>query len=347
MAAPRLNTVFDYTSLRLQRSGGRLVRVKQSTTNLDLPTSRSTIQDSRGNWIARDAAGFQSVYKSKRTNQEDENSEEAEEVIDPNLEPEAEETNEDDSTDNGQSQRRNRKARAKDGGVARKRRKIVQDLDFLELSPDNVDSPSTLPLPSSDLLKCIHHFASNYYNERGQLLNSTRDYRRNRKARQLAKLHSKTQDKTRGEVQRLEDKGDVEEVEDDEDDDEEEEDPSPPRKRVRYSKEKYMFRDMYKIMDGSSLMAIGMLLQEHVAQLLTPKIPEGWEEAMILAQNEDEEAADEESAQSDSSDLVDQNEVPPSTDASQFGAESTEDEESEPETQIDETEDEDEVEPLN
>ncbi|KAF9498872.1 hypothetical protein BDN71DRAFT_1587218 [Pleurotus eryngii] len=332
MAAPRLNTVYDYTSLRLQKSGGRLVRVKQSTSNLDLPTSRSTIQDSRGNWIARDAAGFQSVYKSKRTNQEDENSEEAE-VIDLNLEPEAEEADEDDGTDNGQSRKRNRKARAKGGGVARKRREIVQDLDFLEVSQDTVDSPSTLPLPSSDLLKCIHHFASNYYNERGQLLNSTRDYRRNRKARQLVKLHSKTLDRTRGEVQRLEEKGDVEGV-DDEDDEEEEEDPSPPRKRFRYSREKYMFRDMYKIMDGSSLMAIGMLLQEHVAQLLTPKIPEGWEEAMMLAGME--------LAQSDSSDLVDQNEAPPSTGASQFGAESTEDEESEPENQIDETEDEDE-----
>ncbi|KAL4264521.1 hypothetical protein AB1N83_004165 [Pleurotus pulmonarius] len=338
MAAPRLNTVYDYTSLRLQQSGGRLVRVKQNASNLDLSTSRSTIQDSRGNWIARDAAGFQSVYRSKRINQDDENNEETE-VIDLNLEPEAEDADEDDNASDDQSRRRRRhgKARAKDGGAARKRRKIVQDLDFLEASRDNIDSPSTLPLPSSDLLKCIHHFASNYYSERGQLSNSTRDYRRNRKARQLAKLDNKTHVKARGEGENRDEKGDTEEDNDDG------EDSSPARKRARRRREKYLFRDMYKIMDGSSLMAIGMLLQEHVAQLLAPKIPEGWEEAMMLAEDEGEEGDENETAPSDSSDLVGQNEVPPSTDASQFGAESSEESESEPETQVRDSEDEDEA----
>lgn len=86
-----------------------------------------------------------------------------------------------------------------------------------------------------------------------------------------------------------------------------------------------------------------MLLQEHVAQLLTPRIPEGWEEAMMLAQDEDEEVDDKEREHSDSSDLVDQNEVPPSTDASQFGAESSEESESKPETQDGDSDDEDEA----
>ncbi len=103
-------------------------------------------------------------------------------------------------------------------------------------------------------MKCIHHFASNYYSERGQLSNSTRDYRRNRKARQLAKLDNKSHVKVRGEGEKREEKGDTEE------DNADEEDSSPARKRARHRREKYLFWDMYKIMDGSSLMAIGLSL---------------------------------------------------------------------------------------
>jgi len=35
--------------------------------------------------------------------------------------------------------------------------------------------------------------------------------------------------------------------------------------------------DMYKVFDGSAMMALGMLVQEHIAHLLRPSIPESWE----------------------------------------------------------------------
>ncbi|KAH9964197.1 hypothetical protein BC827DRAFT_56656 [Russula dissimulans] len=41
--------------------------------------------------------------------------------------------------------------------------------------------------------------------------------------------------------------------------------------------------DMYKAFDGSALMAIGMLLQEHISMLLKPRIPPEWEEEMEAA----------------------------------------------------------------
>jgi len=41
--------------------------------------------------------------------------------------------------------------------------------------------------------------------------------------------------------------------------------------------------DMYKALDGSALVAIGMLLQELVSTLLKPNVPLGWEKEMGAA----------------------------------------------------------------
>ncbi|KAJ7180532.1 hypothetical protein C8R46DRAFT_1069756, partial [Mycena filopes] len=147
-------------------------------------------------------------------------------------------------------------------GRSAKRRKLIPDLSFLEASPPHLVQPTStasgFALPSADLLKCIHHFACNYYSERGQLLNSGATYSREKVERRLAKLAA--QNKTRSQ-----------------DGDSDQENASGKTKTFR-SNEKH--RDMYRMLDGSALLVLGMLLQEHVGRLLTPRVPEGWEQGL-------------------------------------------------------------------
>ncbi|KAJ6581369.1 hypothetical protein B0H19DRAFT_1114881 [Mycena capillaripes] len=193
-----------------------------------------------------------------------------------------------------------------------KRRKVAHDFGFLETSlPHAVQtttssSPSAFAVPSSvimftifslssfrralqDLLKCIHHFACNYYSDRGQLFNASRTYRKAKKQRRLARLAAKEkprpQDASSGE-----------------------EEPAPDADTDPPKTQKDRRRDMYKVMDGSALLAIGtstssqlfycvnsvqgMLLQEHIARMLAPRIPDGWEQG-ILDESEEEEEEEE------------------------------------------------------
>ena len=91
----------------------------------------------------------------------------------------------------------------------------------------------------------------------------------------------------------------------DEDMDENDEEAGPWKKAKKKGKmsikekKKYLRRDMYKVLDGSALLAIGdflfcfhkfsiliyptgMIVQYHTASLLNTRIPEGWEEEMEL-----------------------------------------------------------------
>ncbi|KAJ6518691.1 hypothetical protein C8R45DRAFT_1065630 [Mycena sanguinolenta] len=157
-------------------------------------------------------------------------------------------------------------------GRSTKRRKVAHDLDFLETSlppatqaSDSFASQSAFPVPSSDMLKYIHHFACNYYSDRGQLFNESRTWRKGRKDRKCAKLAAKAK------LLAEESKGPVP-------------DADLPKTVVP------LRRDMYKTMDGSALLAIGMLLQEQIAQILAPKIPDDWEQGNFAESGgEDEE----------------------------------------------------------
>ncbi|KAJ6493685.1 hypothetical protein C8R47DRAFT_418403 [Mycena vitilis] len=151
-----------------------------------------------------------------------------------------------------------------------KRRKVAHDFAFLQTSlphsiqPDISPSTSGFAVPSSDLLKCIHHFACNYYSDRGQLFNASRTYRKAKKQRRLAKLAAKEQQTS---------------VEDGANSGEEEgPDASTDPPQTTHLDRR---RDMYKTMDGSALLAIGMLLQEHIARVLTARIPDGWEQGEL------------------------------------------------------------------
>jgi hypothetical protein len=119
--------------------------------------------------------------------------------------------------------------------------------------------------PQQELLKCIHHFASRYYQEKGVLSDKSRRYRDERKARRSnkseANIHYQTTTKptlwTRhssldgdGEEQH---EGDEDEWEDEgEDQTEDGEGHENPSRQEQHSK------DMYKALDGSALVAIGI-----------------------------------------------------------------------------------------
>lgn len=128
MSGRRLNTVYDYSSLRIHPDGSR---VEQSSRNLRPRTSRTSIQDSRGNWIARDAGGLGTIgwYRKVREDKDGESI-----------------TLEEEPADLG----RKRKGKAKAAGYrkrddrAEKRRKFVHDFDFLE-SPTPQSNEQTLP----------------------------------------------------------------------------------------------------------------------------------------------------------------------------------------------------------
>ena len=177
-----------------------------------------------------------------------------------------------------------------------------------------------------DLLKSIHYFAANYYSERGQLLNISREDRAKRKAKRLEKRAERQAAEGRGSVDITasrssspqktqkphhgsddeddfdseDEDGEEDEDKDDSEEDEEYEDTSRKEKKLSKRDQGPRFRDMYKVFDGSALMAIGlsfshlvppnadslyvgMIVQEHVTRLLEPRVPDGWEDSVRTA----------------------------------------------------------------
>lgn len=116
-----------------------------------------------------------------------------------------------------------------------------------------------------DLLKCIHYFASTYYSEMGQLRDSSKEYRREKKLRRLRKLErlaAHTAAKLRPSLQQ----NHVAQNENNEASSSEEESSGTDEKSNAGKAKKVSKRrqakplvgtDMYKIFDGSALMTIG------------------------------------------------------------------------------------------
>ncbi|RDB20049.1 hypothetical protein Hypma_013028 [Hypsizygus marmoreus] len=256
MSGARLSTVYDFSSLRLHPDGSR---VNQTSRNLRPRNARLSVQDSRGNWFARDAAGLGTVGRYRRVRDEDNDEE-----------PDGEEASA------GPSRRRKGKRKAKTTTGKRrtdnrpeKRQKFYDNLDFLNAPTLNTPTGSDFPLPSSDLLKSIHYFASSYYHERGQLFNATKEYRAMRKRNTQMRLEQQR------EAQEAREAGVPEE------------DIPVVRKgrggRVKGRGKRVYPKDMYKVLDGSALIAIGMLVQEKIDRLLEVRIPDGWGEMVQQA----------------------------------------------------------------
>ncbi|KAK7453532.1 hypothetical protein VKT23_011812 [Stygiomarasmius scandens] len=280
MTTPRLPTVYDFSSLRLHTDG---TSVRQSERNINLRYSKLTVRDPRGNWIARDAGGLANVpqrYKARAVSERESDGE--------NVPNENDRSNEE-LADAETRHYKTSRAEAR----AEKRRKFTHDFDFLTpvttTSRSGSASPSRLEPPSSDLLKCIHHLASRFYDKHGQLSNSSREYRKERKTRRLARLAKQRQDlKSKRDRQRDSDASDIDSeitsgsetvehsdrsTEDDDNDTFPDETSSLRSTKGKVARRKQnRFTDMYKAMDGSALMIIGMLLQEHVSENLQPRI---------------------------------------------------------------------------
>ncbi|KAI0092103.1 hypothetical protein BDY19DRAFT_990844 [Irpex rosettiformis] len=300
----RRSTVHDLASLRLHPDGSKIAN---SESNFQLRKAKRATKDTRGNWIAHDAGGLDCV-KTRRATKKTQDRTEAT-GVDGGNEGEAGsslsavdkdmEANEDGVHEDGEYIPKDIRAK--------KRKAFIGDFAFLEgpasSTPDIIPRPSTeessyerilLPPPSSDLLKCIHHFASNHYTETDQLRDSSREYREKKKRRKLAmnkqgkrstsddsqkeaegnqrssSSSSSSEDDKELQQERKGNKGRVTAC------------PSRREKRRSYNPgDSKVTTDMYKVCDGSALLAIGMLLQQHVVNLLSPRIPEGWEDAMI------------------------------------------------------------------
>ena len=262
----RITTVHDRAALRVHPDGTR-VTAKES---------RYATQDLRGNWTAVNAGGTGNVKKRKRSALPDDESEPQEE-FDIETDEYQPSENQSSSTDSrageveSEGEGRKRKRQKKDPRAI-KRAQFYQDFDFVlggrnAAGAVSVSSDPLLPssvgcifrrilcpvnaLAEQDLLKCIHHFAAKYYLDKSQLIDASRIARRRKKARVNDDTGSRssslsTVDSMSGE----------------------ESDGSgmetalthstplhPQKQKGRQGAE--LVKDMYKIFDGSALVALG------------------------------------------------------------------------------------------
>ena len=120
-------TVHDLCSLSLHPTGAR---AKQKETNV--------VQDARGNLIAKDATGWSRVVRRRRTEEEEEEEEDSEEMI---------------AKGKGNEMYVNQPK----GARARKRRRLVHDVDFLQ-GRENDRNTTEFPTPSAvSISPPLHH----------------------------------------------------------------------------------------------------------------------------------------------------------------------------------------------
>lgn len=258
--ANRRSTVQDYATLRLHLDGTRVELRSPQRSDLHHSRTRRAGRDARGNRVARDAAGL-GVVPKRPAMLEDGHVETV--SFGPDVAG--------DEPPSAEPRRSNR----------RKRRRLNYDVEFLRDTGNvpgsaNAARETSWPVPSSDLLKCVNYFACQYYAARGLLLDRSRAYSREKEPR-------KAEDRQKV---RTGDSGDCPFVEDGEDDGNvEREDCYESESTGHEGTGAYSegLPDMYKALDGSALVAIGMLLQELVSTLLRPNVPPGWETEMEAA----------------------------------------------------------------
>lgn len=122
-----------------------------------------------------------------------------------------------------------------------------------------------------DLLKCIHYFASTYYSEMGQLRDSSRQYRKEKKQKRLKRLQAtlpSQSEKHAGQAQSENWNQEDDSLSSEEESKGNERETGQTskstgckrrRKRARAERVQtgHTAADMYKVLDGSALMAIG------------------------------------------------------------------------------------------
>jgi len=111
-----------------------------------------------------------------------------------------------------------------------------------------------------ELLKCIHHFASCYYQEKGVLSDRSRGHRDERKTRHSRKsavnIHDQTT--TKPALWTSDPSLDADDDDDDEWEDEDDDESEDAEEDESSSRKERLEKDMYKALDGSALVAIGI-----------------------------------------------------------------------------------------
>lgn len=304
MSSRRFSTVHDLVALRLHPDG---TRVQNSESNRTRRKAKYAARDARGNWFARDAGGVGTV-KQRRTVRSEDDADDVQkgEVFDLT----GVNGSEDEVLSSRKGKERAQDEDEPEFDLkdsrARKRRRFHEDWSFLdsavptrspsvktsfgEGSPPIEDGTIELPKPSSvsgsalyschsvatnknnkqDLLKCVHYFATTYYNAMGQLYDASKDARRQKKLRRLKRLkeraHSvESETATRSQSPETQTEHDEHESLTDEEEEalpNEDEGAQGEQRRNRTRRSRQRRRntkvDMYKMFDGSALMAIGM-----------------------------------------------------------------------------------------
>ncbi|KAF9449039.1 hypothetical protein P691DRAFT_774949 [Macrolepiota fuliginosa MF-IS2] len=237
-------SVYDLTGLRVHPNG---YRVHQTERNLELGKHSHNIQDSRG-WVANDAGGSISVPKYRNGGHAP--SSDAEYI---DAEQAENDQNEQEDEDEEDSMRKGKRKKQNNMGPIKRRKFMENDSYITVLSQMSETVGKDLEMPSQDLLKNIHFFAAKYYDERDLLVNTAKRYRREKRLRKLGHLSGGVSDGT------LDSRGpnplDTEQVADN--------DADGRRRKVN--------RDMYRVLDGSVLVALGVLAQEVVKKFVSSK----------------------------------------------------------------------------
>ncbi|KAF8180215.1 hypothetical protein BJ912DRAFT_929421 [Pholiota molesta] len=295
MTEPRLSTVFDYSDLRLHPDG---TRVYQKASNRRPVLAKVTVQDARANWIAKDAGGSARIAKYRkrrrrtllrRTCGQRETSRRGRRG----------------AVRRGRSdtsQRRKKRAAKKPPDQRQfKRRKFEASYEYLEPHEPRAKSTDTAAIsevpaisdtfptePSPDLLKSQQEKAPL---SRSQSLSSSSDFDDD-----LSEDEAERRRKLKGKGKARERDSETRGVSADRDQDGGEDETmeratkrhatTRPTKlnQIRKRRKKpgrerilpALYTDMYKVFDGSAMMALGMLVQEHIASLLNPEVPENW-----------------------------------------------------------------------
>ena len=110
-------------------------------------------------------------------------------------------------------------------------------------------------LTEQDLLKCLHHFAANYYTEKGQLIDASKIARLKKKARKKAKM-------TADPGSRSSSRSTVDSISGEESDTSNRDVVPPSSTKPQIPKQEGLqgadlVKDMYKMLDGSALVALG------------------------------------------------------------------------------------------
>ena len=264
----RLTTVHDRAALRVHPDGTRVAARE----------SRYATEDVRGNRTAVDAGGVGNVKKRKRAALSDDGSEPLEEFdieADDYQPSESQPTSTDscagEAEDESEGGGRKSKRQKKDPRTI-KRTQFYQDFDFViggkqgaEITPASNDPllpssvsrvfpriyPPAETLTEQDLLKCLHHFAAKYYSEKGQLIDAPRIARRKKRAKM------NTDPGSRSSSQSTMDSISGEESDTSDTDISPASSTASRKTRQKGRQGTDLVKDMYKMLDGSALVALG------------------------------------------------------------------------------------------